>query len=94
MMFIAPRIEADPAKCGGKACIRSTRIRVVDVLELLASNASIDEILTDFPTLEKEDFPAGLIYAASQVSGPVVLPSSDTHRVIRRIDEHEIEGSR
>lgn len=93
-MIIAPRIEADPAKCGGKACIRSTRIRVMDVLELLASNASIDEILADFPTLEKEDFPTALIYAASQVSRPVVLPLSDTDLVARRADEHETEGSR
>jgi uncharacterized protein (DUF433 family) len=73
-MKIAYRIEADPGKCGGKACIRSTRIRVLDVLELLASGASIDEILEDYPTLEREDFAAALNYAASQLSRPVVLP--------------------
>lgn len=80
-MLIAPRIEADSETCGGKARIAGTRIRVVDVLELLASGAAVDEILDDYPTLAREDFPAALSYAASQVSRPVVLPLGDEAQV-------------
>jgi uncharacterized protein (DUF433 family) len=76
-MLIAPRIEADAETCGGKARIVGTRIRVVDVLELLASDMTREEILEDFPSLQAEDFVAALMYAASQVARPVVLPIPD-----------------
>ena len=52
------RITTEPGKCGGKPCIRGMRIRVVDVLEMLASNATTQEILDDFPDLELEDVQA------------------------------------
>jgi uncharacterized protein (DUF433 family) len=66
-------IEAD--KCGGRPCIRGQRIRVTDVLELLAAGASFDEILKDYPFLEREDILAALDYAAHQTDH-VVLPTS------------------
>jgi uncharacterized protein (DUF433 family) len=44
-----PRITIEPGKCGGKPCIRGMRIRVSDLLELLANGASIEEILGDYP---------------------------------------------
>lgn len=43
------RITVNSAQCGGRPCIRGMRIRVTDVLELLSSGASFDEILGDYP---------------------------------------------
>lgn len=61
------RITINPQQCSGRACIRGMRIRVKDVLELLASGASHEEILADYPYLEAEDITAALEYAALQV---------------------------
>jgi uncharacterized protein (DUF433 family) len=58
------RITINPAQCGGRPCIRGLRIRVTDILELLGSGASIEEILADYPYLEREDILAGIEYAA------------------------------
>lgn len=58
------RITIEPGKCGGKPCIRGMRIRVCDVLELLANGASIEEILADYPCLERDDILAAIAYAA------------------------------
>ncbi len=60
------RITIDAGKCGGRPCIRSLRIRVTDILELLAAGASFDEILKDYPFLEREDILGALDYAAYQ----------------------------
>jgi uncharacterized protein (DUF433 family) len=57
-------IEAD--KCGGRPCIRGQRMRVKDVLELLAHGASHEEILREYSFLEPEDITACLEYAAVQ----------------------------
>jgi uncharacterized protein (DUF433 family) len=57
------RITIDPAVCGGRPCIRGMRIRVTDVLDLLAAGQSEDEILADYPDLEREDIRAALQYA-------------------------------
>ena len=46
------RITVDPAMNGGRPCLRSLRIRVKDVLDLLAAGATREEILEDFPLLE------------------------------------------
>ena len=62
------RITVEPGKCGGKPCIRGKRIRVIDVLELLAAGASSDEILRDYPFLEPDDIRAALAYAAKQMA--------------------------
>jgi len=69
------RITVEPGKCGGRPCIRGLRIRVTDVLELLAAGASFEEILADYPYLEREDILAALDYAAHQTDH-VVLPAS------------------
>lgn len=66
------RITTDPAVCLGKPCIRGMRIRVKDVLDLLASGASRAEILKDYPDLEDEDISAALVYAAAQSDHPVL----------------------
>jgi len=67
------RITFNPAQCGGRPCIRGMRIRVKDVLELLASGQTEDEILDDFPYLEREDIRACLAFAASEMDHPVLL---------------------
>ena len=59
------RITVDPEICGGRPCIRGLRIRVTDVLELLASGASHEEILEDYPYLQAEDIQAVLDYSSS-----------------------------
>jgi len=67
------RITVEPGKCGGRPCIRHMRIRVKDVLEMLASGASEDEILADYPDLEREDIRACLEYAAQYFDHPVFV---------------------
>jgi uncharacterized protein (DUF433 family) len=58
------RVTHDPQPCGGKPCIRAMRIRVSDVLEMLANGVSEAEILADFPDLEVEDIRGCLRFAA------------------------------
>ena len=59
------RVTLDPEQCGGRPCIRGLRIRVKDVLDLLAAGTSRAEILQDYPSLEPEDITAALEYAAA-----------------------------
>ena len=67
------RITFDPEMCGGRACIRGMRIRVSDILDMLAGGASRFEILRDFPDLEDDDITASLLYAARAARGHVVI---------------------
>ena len=67
------RITIDPEQCGGRPCIRGLRIRVSDVLNLLSNEASFEEILADYPSLEREDILAATEYAAVQVDHRVLL---------------------
>jgi uncharacterized protein (DUF433 family) len=69
------RITINDAQCGGRPCIRGMRIRVTDLLDLLSSGASIEEILADYPSLDREDILASLHYAARQ-SDHAVLSSA------------------
>lgn len=69
-----PRITTEPDKCGGRPCIRGTRIRVTDVLSLLGAGASFDEVLSDYPNLEADDILAALNYAAAQVDRTGLTP--------------------
>lgn len=66
------RITIDAEQCGGRPCIRGMRIRVKDVLELLAAGVSEEEILKDFSYLEKEDIQAVLAFAAIQADHPIL----------------------
>lgn len=58
------RITRNPLVMGGKPCIRGMRITVGMVLGLLAAGNSVDQIILDYPQIEKEDFPQILSYAA------------------------------
>ena len=66
------RITVDPNQCGGRPCLRGLRIRVKDVLDLLAAGASREEILADYPLLEDADITAALEYAAQSIDHPVL----------------------
>ena len=67
-------ITLDPAKCGGKPCIRGMRITVYDVLDYLASGMSEDQIVQDFPDLTLEDIRACLAFAADRERKLVSVP--------------------
>jgi len=69
------RITVEEGKCGGRPCIRGLRIRVSDVLDLLAAGASIEEIPSDYPSLEREDILATIEYAARQADHSVLHAS-------------------
>jgi uncharacterized protein (DUF433 family) len=60
------RIVIEAGRCGGKPCIRDLRITVYDVLSYLAAGMSSEEILADFPDLEREDILAVLVFAANR----------------------------
>jgi uncharacterized protein (DUF433 family) len=64
MNNLLTRITQTPGQCGGRPCIRGMRIRVSDILEMLAENVSTNDILADFPDLELEDIQACLLFAA------------------------------
>ena len=66
------RITVDPEVCGGRPTVRGLRIRVKDILDLLAAGASREEILSDYPYLEPEDITAALEFAARQSDHPVL----------------------
>jgi len=68
------RITIEPDKCGGRPCVRGTRMRVVDLLQLLSAGASFDEILQDYSFLQREDILAAIEYAALQTDH-IVLQS-------------------
>ncbi len=65
-MLLFERITLESGKRSGKPCVRGMRITVADVLSYLASGMSFEEILEDFPYLEKEDILACLSYAANK----------------------------
>lgn len=65
-MKLLERITIEPGKCGGRMCIRGLRVRVTDILGMLAEGATEQEILRDFPYLESDDIKAALAYAARQ----------------------------
>jgi uncharacterized protein (DUF433 family) len=72
MTELAERITVDPGQCGGRPCIRGLRIRVSDVLDLLAAGLSAKQVLDELPDLEPEDIAASLRYASRRLDHPVL----------------------
>ena len=70
MTELIERITVNPEQCGGRPCIRGMRIRVVDVLDLLAAGLTVDEVLEELPDLERDDILASLQYAARKLDHP------------------------
>ena len=67
------RITIESGKCGGRPCIRGLRIRVSDILSLLGSGASHQEILADYSSLKENDIRAALEYAAIQTDHAILI---------------------
>ncbi len=65
MAQLADRITVNPEQCGGRPCVRGLRIRVSDVLDLLAAGLSTEKAIEELPDLELEDVAASLRYASS-----------------------------
>ena len=72
MAEVADRITVHPDQCGGRPCIRGLRIRVIDVLDLLAAGLTAEQVLEELPDLEAEDIVACLRYASSRIDHPVL----------------------
>ena len=72
MANLAERISVDPEQCGGRPCIRGMRIRVTDVLDLLANGLTSLQVLEELPDLEPEDIEACLRFASRRIDHPVV----------------------
>jgi uncharacterized protein (DUF433 family) len=72
MLELLDRLTINPAQSGGRPCIRGMRIRVMDVLDLLASGLTAEEVLEELPDLEKEDIQAALQYAARRLDHPPI----------------------
>jgi uncharacterized protein (DUF433 family) len=71
MASLTDRITVEPGKCGGRPCIRGLRMRVKDVLDMLAGGATRADILRDYPYLEDEDITAALEFASRATDHPV-----------------------
>ena len=71
-MNLLDRITVEPDKCGGRPCIRGLRIRVSDILAMLADGVSPEDVLRDFPYLEPDDIKAALAYAARQTDHAIL----------------------
>lgn len=69
---VADRITVNPDQCGGRPCVRGLRIRVTDVLDLLASGLSPEQVLEELPDLEVEDISACLRFASRRLDHPIV----------------------
>jgi len=74
MKNLSERITVNPEQCGGRPCIRGMRIRVTDVIELLANGLTAEQVLKELPDLESEDIQACLQFAARKLDHPVVAP--------------------
>ncbi len=66
------RITINSKQCGGRPCIRGMRIRVTDILDLLAAGLGFDQILTEMPDLERDDIIAAVLYAKQGIDHPVI----------------------
>ena len=71
-MDLLDRITVNPEVCGGRPCIRGLRVRVKDILDMLAADATRAEIVADYPYLEDADITAALEYASRATDHPVL----------------------
>ncbi len=72
MTELAERITVDATQCGGRPCVRGMRIRVTDVLDLLAAGLSREQVLEELPDLEPDDITACLRFASRRLDHPIV----------------------
>lgn len=74
MTNLTDRITVNPDQCNGRPCIRGMRIRVTDVLDLLANGLTSEQILEELPDLELEDVLACLRFASMRLDHPILAP--------------------
>jgi uncharacterized protein (DUF433 family) len=67
MTGLSERITIEAGKCGGRPCIRGLRIRVTDIIDLLAAGLSHEQILNELPDLDEFDIEAALIFQSASV---------------------------
>ena len=72
MKEIFDRITVNYEQCGGRPCVRGMRIRVTDVLDLLANGLDVSQVLEELPDLETEDVSACLRFASRRLNHPVL----------------------
>lgn len=72
MSALLDRVTVNPEQCGGRPCIRGMRIRVVDVLDLLAVGLTQQQVLQELPDLEAEDIAACLRFASGRLDHPIL----------------------
>jgi uncharacterized protein (DUF433 family) len=72
MTYLMDRITVDPEMCGGRPCIRGMRIRVTDILGLLASGLSAQQVVEELPDLELADVEAALKFASGRIDHPIL----------------------
>ena len=68
-------ITINPEQCGGRPCVRGMRIRISDVLDLLAAGLTSEQIIDELPDLTYEDIAACLMYTAKRMHSPMVVHS-------------------
>ncbi len=74
MANLTKRITVNPDQCNGRPCIRGMRIRVTDVLDLLANGLTSEQIIEELPDLELEDVLACLRFASLRLDHPILAP--------------------
>lgn len=74
MPKLSERITVNYEQCGGRPCVRGMRIRVSDVIDLLANGLTAAQVVEELPDLELEDIYACLRYVSRRSSHPVLLP--------------------
>lgn len=67
------RITSNPRQCGGRPCVRGMRIRVSDVLDLLAAGLSAEQVVAELPDLQPEDVRACLAFASRRLNHPLLV---------------------
>ena len=72
MSELLERITIEPEKCGGKPCIRGMRVRVIDVLDLLAAGLSREDIVKELPYIEPADVDAAVLFARQRIENSVI----------------------
>jgi uncharacterized protein (DUF433 family) len=69
---LTDRITVNPQQCGGRPCVRGMRIRVIDVLDLLAAGLSPEQVVVELPDLEVADVSACLRFASRRLDHPIL----------------------
>jgi uncharacterized protein (DUF433 family) len=72
MAELEPRITTNPNQCGGRPCVRGMRVRVTDVLDLMAAGLTAEQVIEELPDLEREDILACLRFASRSVNHAIL----------------------